>query len=46
MKTFKVPEMPEPTLICSSYGLHTLVNHGINMVCTNCGKKKKKNAEN
>lgn len=41
MRTFKVPEMPKPTLICPSCGLHTLVNQGINMVCTYCGKKLK-----
>lgn len=39
MRTFKVPEMPEPTLICSFCGLHTLVNSGVNIVCTNCGKR-------
>ena len=39
MKTFKVPEMPKHALTCSFCGLPTLVNHGINMVCTYCGKK-------
>jgi predicted amidophosphoribosyltransferase len=47
MKSFTVEKMPKIELACPFCHLHTLISHGINMVCNNCGKTIKtiKNAK-
>ena len=47
MKSFTVVKMPKNELKCPFCHLHTLVSHGITMVCKNCGKTTKtiKNAK-
>jgi len=41
MKSFTIEEMPKNELTCPFCHLHTLVSHGINLICKNCGKTTK-----